>query len=232
MTAILFDVDDTLYDQLEPFKQAYQEHFNFPNVSVEKLYVLSRKYSDEVFHLTENGEMSMTKMHRYRIGKALAYYSHEITDSQADSFQKTYQEYQQKIELTPDMKNALDFCLEKGITLGIITNGPKEHQKRKIQQLNLEKWIPKEQIFISSIVELAKPDPKIFHLVEEKLNLNKEKTYYVGDSFQNDMVGAKAVGWKTIWSNRRQHPQPVGTIIPDYIVTEKESLLDLLKEIL
>ncbi len=29
MTSVLFDLDDTLYDQLEPFKKAVQKNFLF-----------------------------------------------------------------------------------------------------------------------------------------------------------------------------------------------------------
>jgi putative hydrolase of the HAD superfamily len=232
MTAIIFDLDDTLYDQLQPFQQAYQEQFNFPDVSIEKLYVLSRKYSDEVFHLTENGNLTIKKMHRYRIKKAFAYFGYEITDVQADKFQKSYLNNQQKIQLLPDMKDALDYCSANGVNLGMITNGPEEHQKKKITQLNLEKWIPRQQIFISSVVGFAKPDPRIFHLVEERLHLNKQETYYIGDSFQNDMVGAHAAGWKTIWSNHRQHKQPRDSSIPEFILTKENSLLELCKKII
>ena len=232
MKAVLFDVDDTLYDQLHPFQRAYEKHFNFPNVSIEMLYILSRKYSDEVFHLSESGDMTMEEMYRYRIGKALAYFDHEITSEKAMEFQKTYQQYQQLIELTPDMINALNYCKEKQVILGIITNGPLDHQKRKINQLHLKKWIPESNIFISSEIGVAKPDPEIFYLAEKKLKLNKKNTYFVGDSFQNDIIGAKSAGWKAIWSNQRNHPEPTTIVKPDYIINNKKTLLEVLEELL
>lgn len=232
MKAIFFDVDDTLYDQLCPFKQAFEKNFIFNDIPVESLYITSRKLSDEVFHLSESGQMDLQTMHIYRIKKALALFNKEISDKEAIAFQKDYQKFQGEIELFSDVVDTLNFCFEQEIVMGIITNGPMEHQKRKIQQLEIEKWIPKENIFISSEVELAKPDIRIFHLVETKLHLDKRQIYYVGDSFRNDIIGAKSAGWKAIWSNRRNHEKILGPIDADYIVTNQNKLLKIVHEII
>ncbi|HGM3434209.1 TPA: hypothetical protein ACKOH2_001091 [Clostridioides difficile] len=56
MINLIFDVDDTLYNQLTPFYTAYNKVFSsIKGISIEDLYMSSRKYSDEVFHMTENG---------------------------------------------------------------------------------------------------------------------------------------------------------------------------------
>lgn len=53
MKAILFDVDDTLYDQVVPFQKAYEDLFEGRyDLKVEELYKRSRYYSDEVFEKT------------------------------------------------------------------------------------------------------------------------------------------------------------------------------------
>ncbi|EQJ26698.1 hydrolase, HAD super, subfamily IA [Clostridioides difficile P15] len=71
MINLIFDVDDTLYNQLTPFYTAYNKVFSsIKDISIEDLYMSSRKYSDEVFHMTENGEMPIKEMHIYRIMKA------------------------------------------------------------------------------------------------------------------------------------------------------------------
>ena len=47
MKAILFDVDDTLYDQVVPFQKAYEDLFEGRyDLKVEELYKRSRYYSD------------------------------------------------------------------------------------------------------------------------------------------------------------------------------------------
>ena len=57
-TAILFDVDDTLYDQTVPFIEAYAEYFeNEPEVPAEIIYPVTRKYSDQVYSQTMAGDL-------------------------------------------------------------------------------------------------------------------------------------------------------------------------------
>lgn len=232
MKAVLFDVDDTLYDQLKPFQQAFEKNFSFDDISIEELYVCSRQLSDQVFHLSESGEMDMQDMHIYRIKKAMAHFNKKISDEEAISFQNDYQQFQQKIQLIPDIKKSLDFCLTKEIKIGIITNGPIEHQKRKIQQLELEKWIPKENILISSKVGVSKPDVKIFRLAESIMNLNRNETYYVGDSFKNDVIGAKHAGWKAVWINRRNDQNSNHSIEADYHINDEKLLLEFVRSII
>lgn len=230
MQAIFFDVDDTLYDQLRPFARAFKRHFNFSDISLEALYIASRKLSDEVFYLTENGQMDKQEMHVYRIKQALKYFGKNISHQKAVMFQRDYEAYQKEITLFPNIVSVFNFCLKKKIQMGIITNGPLNHQKRKIEQLGISNWIPNKNIIISSEVNIAKPDVQIFHLAETKVQLVKESIYYVGDSFQNDVIGAKNAGWKAIWFNHRSHKKVPNTIEPDYIVG-KDNLLEVIYKI-
>ncbi|WP_440897836.1 HAD family hydrolase [Amphibacillus sp. Q70] len=232
MEAVIFDVDDTLYDQLKPFQQAFEKNFLFKDIPIEELYVYSRKLSDQVFHLSESGQMGMQNMHIYRIKKAMTYFNKKISDEEAISFQNDYQQFQQKIQLIPDIKETLDFCLSKEVNMGIITNGPIEHQKKKIQQLELEKWIPKDNILISSEVGVAKPDVEIFRLAESIMDLDRNKTYYLGDSFENDIIGAKNAGWKAVWINRRNRENAHHSIEADHLINGDKSVLELVRSII
>ncbi|MFK4566323.1 HAD family hydrolase [Enterococcus sp. UD-01] len=222
MDALIFDVDDTLYDQLVPFRQAIEKNFSLGNLSVEALYLKSRQLSDAVFHLTEKGEMALLEMQIYRIQQALAFFGRTISRKEAIQFQQDYQFFQQHIHLIPDVESTLDFCLQKKIQLGIITNGPAQHQRNKLQQLQIERWLSPERIFISSEVGLAKPDVRIFNYVQKQLGLTKAVTYYCGDSLENDVLGAKNAGWQAIWSNRRHYPPKSQTY--DYMLTAQHSL--------
>ena len=232
MKSILFDVDDTLYDQLEPFREACKQHFHFEQLSIESLYTLSRKYSDEIFLLSENGKMSMEDMQIYRIQNAMKKLGYTITDEQALDFQKTYAKNQNEIELLPYMQIVFEYCIAHKIKIGIITNGPSKHQRKKIKQLGLYKWFKNDNIFISSEVGIAKPDSGIFRFVEEKMQLDNHQTYYVGDSFENDIIGAKQAGWKAVWCNYRNHIKDITNYKPEFIVDDSFALMVILKNII
>ena len=50
MKAFLFDVDDTLYDQVQPFARTFYRLYPERNdIDIHKLFARSRVYSDEVF---------------------------------------------------------------------------------------------------------------------------------------------------------------------------------------
>lgn len=228
MCAFLFDVDDTIYDQMWPFRKAFDTHFKkYNSIPLEKLFQYSRKYSDEVFELTENGELPLREMHVYRITKAFEIYNVEIEKEEALNFQHTYEKLQKEIQLVPDVEKTFWYCKKNNIKIGIITNGPEWHQQNKINQLGLSRWIPSENIFISSREKVAKPDKRIFDIAKNRMDLVDEQIYFIGDSFANDVIGAKNAGWKSIWINRRNKKLPDNFIRPDYII-EKNGLLSKL----
>ena len=221
MVAIVFDVDDTLYDQLIPFQLAYEKNFDFTDIPIEKLFNYSRFYSDKVFNKSENGLISLDDLHIYRIQKAFNHFDKSITEEQGRNFQCDYQMNQAKIELLPEMGKALDICSQYGVRLGIITNGPAEHQMKKIKDLKLNRWIPDDHIFISGQLGYAKPDIKLFRYVEKMMKLDTENTFFVEDSFANDIVGAKNAGWNAVWINRRNRVISDYEASPDFIIDEK-----------
>src|SRR5690606_17263028 len=148
------------------------------------------------------GELTVREMHIRRIKDACAEYGIEISDQKAIEFQEAYVEEQQRISLFDEVVELLE-TLQHTKQLAVLTNGSHGHQAMKIKQLNLSKWIPEENIFISeslgyakpskeaypkdseikifSISEslgYAKPSKEAFQILENKLNLDKEKTVY------------------------------------------------------
>lgn len=234
MINLIFDVDDTLYDQLKPFKDAFNKIFDkYKSISYMELYKKSRKYSDDVFEQTEKGLLSLEDMHVYRISKAFSDYDVEIEREDAIRFQREYASNQGKITISEGMLDVLNFGKKNNITMGIITNGPTKHQSNKIKVLGLEKWIDSKNIFISESMNISKPDFRAFKFVEEKMNIDSNCTYYIGDSLKNDVVGAKGAGWKMIWINRRNNIIPEELeYYPDYEITDDKNLVPLLKDIL
>ena len=201
MIGLVFDVDDTLYEQIVPFENAYKSLFDM-NIDMEKFYLLSRYYSDVKFEASRNGEMTMDEYHIYRIQEAAKDLGVFLTDEQALNMQKEYKKNQQKLQMSNITINILKLARKNNVRLGIITNGPSEHQWSKIEALGVERWIDKENIIVSGDYSINKPDVRIFEIMQEKLQLPNDFLYYIGDSIENDIVGANNAGWKAIWINR------------------------------
>lgn len=232
--SFLFDVDDTLYNQLDPFQLAYEKNFGHAKkqVSVEKLYKQSRVFSDKVFAKTERGEMSVQDMRIYRITNAFKSLDVPISDKQGMAFEQDYSYFLQHIQLEPAMREVLKLCREQGFKLGVITNGALDRQHAKLQRLGVERWIPRENWFISGKVKLLKPDPRLFRYVEARMHILPKNTYYIGDSFSNDIVGAKGAGWHAVWLNQRQRLSGNQKFHPDATLNSLDELLPAIHKII
>ncbi|MCT2536074.1 HAD family hydrolase [Aquibacillus koreensis] len=234
METIIFDVDDTLYDQTVPFRNSFKRLFDVPfsDTELDKLYVASRKVSDSLFDRCEAGEISITEMQIRRVTDAWEQFNIPITRDKAQKFQETYLDEQHKIQLFEEVEQLLELLHNEGKQLAILTNGEDKHQSMKIKQLGLERWIPKENHFISGALGVAKPNTEVFQIIEDRLKLDKKKTVYIGDSFDNDIVGAKKAGWQAIWMNHRKRKMPVGTHKPDKEMYHAKEMLEFFQPII
>ena len=56
-----------------------------------------------------------------------------------------------------------------------------------------------KEIIESAVVKVRKPDPRIYQLGVEALQLPAENIVVVGDSYDKDIVPAHSIGCKTVW---------------------------------
>jgi HAD superfamily hydrolase (TIGR01509 family) len=85
-----------------------------------------------------------------------------------------------------------------------------------------------EVIIDSERVGVSKPEPRIFTLALERLGRAPETAVYVGDSFERDVLAARAAGLRTIWL-RGPEPRPcLDPNMPDAIITTLAELPALL----
>lgn len=229
MIGLVFDVDDTLYEQIVPFENAYKSLFDM-DIDMEQFYLLSRYYSDVKFEASRTGEMTMDEYYIYRIQEAAKDLGVFLTDEQALNMQKEYKKNQQKLQMSDITISILELAKENNLKLGIITNGPSEHQWAKVKALGIEKWIDRENIIVSGDYGINKPDVRIFEIMQEKLQLPNDSLYYIGDSLENDIVGVNNAGWKAIWINRYKKKLPENVDI--YKIAENNAeLFEIISEI-
>ncbi|AXI10314.1 HAD family hydrolase [Oceanobacillus zhaokaii] len=231
MDTIIFDVDDTLYDQALSFINTCKKvlKVSLTDEELDRLYIANRKHSDALFDEKVAGKLTEREMHIRRIKDACAEFGIVMNDEEAMEFQEAYVVEQNKIVLFDEVEELLETLHKQGKQLAILTNGAEGHQSMKIRQLNLERWIPKENIFISGTVGHAKPAIEVFQFIESRLGLNKETTVYVGDSFANDIVGAKQAGWNAVWMNHRKRASVKNSVVADKVVYSAQEMLELLR---
>lgn len=130
------------------------------------------------------------------------------------------------LRLFDDVRDAVG-ALEADLSLALITNGAADTQREALRVLGIEHRFA--AVVISGEVGLAKPDPAIFRLALEKLRLEPEGVWHVGDSLAADVAGAKAAGLTAVWLNRRAVPWQEGDPKPDYEIRSLRNLAGLLE---
>ncbi|MBM7553142.1 HAD family hydrolase [Thalassobacillus pellis] len=202
--AYFFDLDDTLYDQLQPFRDALLKQFgSLTDRTVNNIFKEVRRYSDMLWPIYKAGEITLKQLRIKRLTMALGDFSFDLGEKEAAFIQNEYGNNQSAIELFDGVTECLENIRENGHEIGIITNGPIDHQWKKINRLGLDKLISREWVFISDGTGYAKPDAKIFKYVNEKTGKKAGTCYYIGDAWGNDVVPSIEAGWKTIWMNHR-----------------------------
>ena len=206
MAAFVFDIDGTLYLRSDPYLQAYEETFGGRfDMDFEKLFAVSRKWSDIEFYRCKRGEITEAEMNVSRNVKTFREMGVTISDEEGAAFHRAYVSCQKHLRLRPAMEESLRFLKEQGYFLGIITNGGSEHQRDKYRALGISDLIPEDHVMASDDVGIHKPDPRIFSVYAERFGLANEDCWFIGDDPAADIKGAKNAGWHAVLI-RRQVP--------------------------
>jgi len=82
-----------------------------------------------------------------------------------------------------------------------------------LEVMQLDQWF---DVVIASLEEgFEKPDPRIFHLVLDRLGISPEDALHVGDDPIDDLKGARDVGMRAVLIDRNRTTYPV----PPYIAS-------------
>jgi putative hydrolase of the HAD superfamily len=232
INAIVFDVDDTIYDQQEPFRRAVEKEFpNFDMSRINEAYIQYRHYSDTGFPNVISGEWDIDSFRYYRTNETLKDLGYgEISVEKGKEFQELYEYELENIEMLEGMHLTLEFLKQKQIPVGVITNGPTEHQLKKVKKLGLYDYVEPGHVIVSQATGFQKPEKEIFNLAAKQFGMNPETTLYVGDSYDNDIMGAHNGGWKSMWFNHRSRLLPKGkTRVHDVEIDSFEQLYGAVK---
>ncbi len=186
--AILFDLDDTLYEEKQFVKSGFKEVTKFINNKFNIDEKIFYKISTDVFNEGIRGNIFDIVLGRFNIN---------FDDNTISSMVKIYREHNPKIKLDKDIRSLL-IKLRGIYSLGIITDGYYEVQKKKVQVLKLE------ELFDSIIYtdrygrEFWKPNLFGYELALKDLQISPEETVYIGDNPYKDFIGAKKVGISTV----------------------------------
>jgi HAD superfamily hydrolase (TIGR01549 family) len=132
------------------------------------------------------------------------------------------------IELHPETRQVLATLSQRPYRISMISNMllPGWLLRAKLNANGLLHFF--QTISISSEVGFMKPHPEIFKQTLAQDGITAGEVVFVGDTYAQDIVGAKAVGLQTIWLNSRNEPTEwAKKNPPDYTVNNLVEVLDV-----
>ena len=186
--AVVFDLDDTLIKEVDYIKSG----FDVVSTSISKNYDLDKELVlKDMFELFD--ESSSYVYNRVLDKNNVLYSKQEIMN-----LVEIYRNHTPQIRLSKKVIKVLEELRSKGYKIGVITDGYKESQRKKIEALNLEKHVDKIIVTDELGREYWKPHPRSFELMKEKLNVDFNEMVYIGDNPQKDFYINKVYPIKTI----------------------------------
>lgn len=190
--AVLFDLDDTLFDRTKVFHSwaasFVQTHLVPGNGASEEEII------NAIITFDDHGYTARSKLFS-RIRQIFP----SLQEATNVLIERYYQHQIARLELTEGASMLLQALQAAHIPVGIVTNG-RAWQIRKAKGLGLDQFT--SCIFVSEMVGAKKPAASIFLAAASHLQIPPEEILFVGDHPYNDIWGAHSVGMHTAWLKR------------------------------
>lgn len=208
---VVFDLDDTLYAEIDFLKSAYFEIANILDTTNSKLLYqrMLALYSDgkNVFEIL----------------------SDEYSSYSLELLLKLYRNHIPNINLKKNASEILYLFIAKGYKLGLLTDGRSITQRNKIKQLSIETLF--NIIVISE--EFGSEKPSIDNY-KAFMRDNDCDFCYVADNPQKDFISPNKLGWKTVCLlddgsniNKQNFSLPT-ELLPNHFISDFVELIGLI----
>jgi putative hydrolase of the HAD superfamily len=149
--------------------------------------------------------------------------THEIADRFADRFTATREEMTRCL---PGALESLDALRTRGIKLALITNGPSEIQRAKIERFRLGAYF--DHIQIEGETGFGKPDEQAYQHAMATLGVGPHETWIVGDHLEWEVAAPQRLGITAVWCDGFGRGLPPDTATtPDFIVASLAEVVAL-----
>jgi HAD superfamily hydrolase (TIGR01549 family) len=217
--AVLFDLDDTLHDDTYAYHNAAEEvarevaaEHGIDALALKAAYVAEAEgFWHRLSPLDLNVKLSNLRASMWQSAlESVGLNDVQLAQRSADRYNAYRVKY---FTLFPGAIDLLRALRERGMKLGIVTNGLSETHREKIALLRISEYF--DAIFLSDEVGMVKPDPLLFAHACRTLSSAPAHSAMVGDRYDRDIRGAMDAGLYTIWLNVRNEALPPGAAPPD-----------------
>ncbi|NPE29366.1 HAD family hydrolase [Methanococcoides sp. SA1] len=214
--AVLFDMDNTLFDFLEAKLIACQrivEHLGKGDAEAMLQYFLREN----------TGFEDLENIQDYLLDNKL--YSDENYAISCDLYEKVKVE---ALVLYPGVIETLQKLKEQRLDIALVTDAQSYNAIKRIEKTQIGDYF--DAVVTTDMTCAKKPDPKVFHYALNILKIPPSKALFVGDSPRRDIEPARKIGMRTAYAaygDKRENGQKVEA---DITLSKISEIIDFIFE--
>jgi HAD superfamily hydrolase (TIGR01549 family) len=203
LRAVLFDLDDTLYDHTLVSRIALQETARhdvaLARADFDDLAKVNAHWIEH-FHLeVQSGRCALDVARVARWEKILEHFGGVRSGAHALAATQRV-EYLCNERLIDGATETLEQLAHAGLRLAIVSNNTLDEQLGKLDRLAIGGFF--DAVIVSADHGVAKPDAELFEIALREIECDASEAMHVGDNWNADVIGARNAGVKPIWFNR------------------------------
>ncbi len=205
ITTVLFDLDDTLFDHTGALSSGIR------TLRTEEEGLLLTRSAEEIIeryaHLVDTirpGSSPELRSHAearpYRFQQLHRWLGGSGDPAIAERWSSCYRaSYIAAWRPVPGAPQLVERIRRRG-RIGIVTSVEASEQSEKLRVLGLDRYV---DVLVTPEMGFDKPDPAMFAWALRELESTPDRSVMVGDSWKNDVLGARGAGISAVWFRRR-----------------------------
>ncbi|MFK4789513.1 HAD family hydrolase [Microbacterium sp. ZW T5_56] len=193
-----FDLDGTLFDHRGSATTGVREFLRGLGVEpTDEIVTFWFAVEGAEFEQWRAGRITFGEQRRRRLRRVLAELGINHTDDPDDLdrlFDRYLIDYERAWRLYPDVTEVLAMLRQRGLRLGLLTNGSEDQQRRKLSVTGLDDHF--DAICVSEAIGAQKPDRAAFLALARSLQVEPHSCLFIGDNPEQDVVGAIRAGMR------------------------------------
>lgn len=189
ISAVVMDLDDTLYPEEMYIKSGFQEVSKY---IAHKYGLRQKNVFDDLWGTYLDGIRGSNFDEFFRRRNIV------IKKEEIIYLRDLYRQHVPEIELPNESRKFIENLRRIGMKTGILSNGYIVSQENKIKALGLKSMV--DEIILTDMLgkDFWKPNEKAFVEMAKVLSVRTDQCVYIGDNPKKDFKGAKKCGYLTI----------------------------------
>lgn len=214
---LIFDLDDTLIDNLENVRNAYAKMIKsigeeYSEDGFKKWYEIDKKFwkdwQDGLIELpdyfkNETGKKSEEFLNWVRAQRVLIYFDNKISLEKAIELNNLFMNSLTEVVIAIDGAYDILKYLKEKYYIIVATNGPKIATKDKLSKIKCLNLV--NEVLSADMFGYMKPKKEFFEAIQNLLkNYNNKEYLIIGDSLKSDIGFAMNCEFDSCWFNKNK----------------------------